>query len=169
MLKRTVPSTSAICHSSAFEWRRCVGICAGSVISELKAYREKVVQRRKTSRESWERWFDVNSVASCLVGGGAVPDSQTLLRWGTCAFRTKILMSVCPVLFVRVSIQENKKRSLDLPDPKWWKGSFLLPAPPPLIHLLKPLLRRTLLSRDWKEAAVIGALLLYFRGLSKAF
>ena len=59
-------------QGSAFHPWGLSGVCAGSIISELQASREKVkvAPRRKTSQESRERWFDVDTVVSFLFGEG---------------------------------------------------------------------------------------------------
>ena len=70
MLKTVVSSASANSEGSAFDPWGSVGVFAGSVISDLKACRKKVVLRRKTLKGSRKRWFDVDIVGSPLAGGG---------------------------------------------------------------------------------------------------
>ena len=70
LFERVVSSASALCDGSAFDPWGSLGVCAGSTISDFRACREKVVLRRKTSKVSRERWFDVDSVVSSLVGEG---------------------------------------------------------------------------------------------------
>ena len=76
MLKKAVPSARIICERS---WRESIEVCAGSVISDLKACREKVVVSRKTSKESRGRWFDADSVVSSLVEKGTTRGGRAIL------------------------------------------------------------------------------------------
>ena len=84
MLKKAVSSARTICDGSAFDPLGSIGVCDRSIISDSRACLEKLMVRHKTSKEFRECWFDVDSMASSLLGGGSarlVFGPQTLLRW----------------------------------------------------------------------------------------
>ena len=116
-----------------------------------------------------ERWFDVDSVASSLMGEVAARAGVRIphvVETGTCDIWTKVMMPVCPALIVLFSVQEKeKRRSSAIPIMK--KVSSLLLALTLVVLLLKLLLRRALLNQDQEEVVVIGALRHFFRELSK--
>ena len=71
MLKRAVFSVSALHQGSVFGPWGYVGVCGSSVTAYFKARREKVGLCRKSSRNIWVFWFDIDSLASTLVAEGA--------------------------------------------------------------------------------------------------
>ena len=51
-MKKVVSFVRTICEGSAFDPWGSIGVCGGSLSSDLKSCREKIVVRRKTSKES---------------------------------------------------------------------------------------------------------------------
>ena len=71
MFNTAVAAADAARHSSEFDPRRSLGIEAGPVIADMKSCREKVVLRRKAVKDTRERWFGAETVASSAVGEAA--------------------------------------------------------------------------------------------------
>ena len=61
----------AVQHGSNFDLWRCIGVEAGPVIVDLKTCREKVSPPRKTVKDTRERWFGVQSMATSVIGKAA--------------------------------------------------------------------------------------------------
>ena len=55
-------------HSSKFDHWGANGVQAGPVIADLKSCREKVELRRKAVKDTRQRWFGAETVASSVVG-----------------------------------------------------------------------------------------------------
>ena len=71
MLKTVVAAADVVRHSSEFNRRRAFGVEVGPVLADLKLRREKVVLRRKTLKDTRERLFGAETVASSVVGDAA--------------------------------------------------------------------------------------------------
>ena len=70
-LSTAAASADAVQHSSEFYPRRAFVVEAGAVVTDLEACREKVFLRRKTAKDTRERWFGEGSVATSVVGEAA--------------------------------------------------------------------------------------------------
>ena len=68
MLNTAVTAADAVRKSSKLEPWGAIGVEAGPVIAILKSCREKIVSRRKAVRDTRERWFSAETVASSAVG-----------------------------------------------------------------------------------------------------
>ena len=68
MLNTAVIAADAVQNSSKFDPWGAIGVEAGPVIADLKSCREKIVSRRKAVKETRERWFGAETVASSAVG-----------------------------------------------------------------------------------------------------
>ena len=78
MLSTAVASASSICHNSEFDSWKFVGVRASSVIMDLKrSFLEEMLLRRKSSKETRERWFGVDTVVSSVV---SEPVPRTTVR-----------------------------------------------------------------------------------------
>ena len=71
MLNSAVTAAYAVRHSSKFDHWGANGVEAGPVNADLKSYREKIVSRRKAVKDTQERWFGAETVASSTVGEAA--------------------------------------------------------------------------------------------------
>ena len=68
LLNTAVATADAVRNSSNFDHWGAIGVEAGPVISDLKSCREKNVSGRKAVRDTRERWFSAETVASSTVG-----------------------------------------------------------------------------------------------------
>ena len=68
MLNTAVTAADAVRNSAKFDPWGAIGVEAGPVIADLKSCREKIVSRRKAVRDTRERWFSADTVASSAVG-----------------------------------------------------------------------------------------------------
>ena len=73
MLNTAVTAADAVRHSSVFDPWGAFRVEAGPVIAHLKSCREKVLSRRKAAKDTQERWFGAEAVASLAVGEAAPP------------------------------------------------------------------------------------------------
>ena len=71
MLNTAVTAADAVRHSSEFDPWGAIRVEAGPVIADLKSCREKVVSSRKVVKDTLERSFAAEPVASSAVGEAA--------------------------------------------------------------------------------------------------
>ena len=71
MLNTAVNASDAVQNSAMFDPWRAIGVEAGPVIADLKSCREKILSQRKAMKDTRERWFSVETVASSAVGESA--------------------------------------------------------------------------------------------------
>ena len=71
MLNTAVAAADAVRHRSEFDPWAAIGVKAGPVMAHLKSCRDKVVLRRKAIKDTWERWFGAETVASSAAGEAA--------------------------------------------------------------------------------------------------
>ena len=58
----------AVRNRSKFDRWGATGLEAGPIIADLKSCREKILSRRKALKNTRERWFGADTVASSAVG-----------------------------------------------------------------------------------------------------
>ena len=68
MLNTAVIVADAVQDSSKFEPWGAIGVDDGPIIADLKSCREKIVSRRNAVKDTRERWFGAETVASAAVG-----------------------------------------------------------------------------------------------------
>ena len=68
MLNTAVTAADAVRNSCKFDPWGALGIEASPVIADLMSCREKIVSRRKAVKDTRERWFGAETVASSAVG-----------------------------------------------------------------------------------------------------
>ena len=68
MLNTAVTAADAVPKSAKFDPWGAIGVEAGPVFSDLKSCPEKLVSRKKPVRDTRERWFSAETVASSAVG-----------------------------------------------------------------------------------------------------
>ena len=71
MLNSAVSAADAVRNSAHFDPWGAIGVEAGPVIIDLKSCREKILSQRKAIRDTRERWFSSETVASSAVGESA--------------------------------------------------------------------------------------------------
>ena len=71
MLNSAVTAADAVRNSAHFDPWGAIGVEAGPVIIDLKSCREKILSQRKAIRDTRERWFSCETVASSAVGESA--------------------------------------------------------------------------------------------------
>ena len=71
MLNSAVTAADAVRNSVHFDPWGAIGVEAGPVIIDLKSCREKILSQRKAIRDTRERWFSSETVASSAVGESA--------------------------------------------------------------------------------------------------
>ena len=68
MLNTAVTAADAVRNSPNCDPWGAIGVEAGPVIVDLKSCREEIVSQRKAVKDTWERWFGAETVASSAVG-----------------------------------------------------------------------------------------------------
>ena len=71
MLNTAVTASDAVRNSARFDPWEAIDVEVGTVIADLKSCREKVMSQRKVMKDTRERWFSAETVASSAVGGSA--------------------------------------------------------------------------------------------------
>ena len=71
MLNNAVNAADIVRNSARFDPWGAINVEAGPVIIDLKSCREKILSQRKAVRDTWERWFSDETVASSAVGESA--------------------------------------------------------------------------------------------------
>ena len=71
MLNTAVTAADAVRNSAKFDPRGAIGVETGPVITNLKSCRKKIISRRKALKDTQERWFGAETVASSAVGEAA--------------------------------------------------------------------------------------------------
>ena len=71
MLNTAVTAADAVRNSDRFDPWGAIGVEAGPVIADLKSCREKFFSQRKAVKDTRERWFSAETVASSAVGESA--------------------------------------------------------------------------------------------------
>ena len=86
MLNNAVTAADAARNSDRFNPWGAIDVEAGPVIADLKSCLEKILSLRKAVKDTRERWFSAETVASSAVGEGAPRATVriSVLR-GTCS------------------------------------------------------------------------------------
>ena len=71
MLNNAVTAAGAVRNSDRFNPWGAIDVEAGPVIAGLKSWREKILSQRKAVKDTRERWFGAETVASSAVGESA--------------------------------------------------------------------------------------------------
>ena len=64
MLNTAVTAADAVRSSDRFDPWGAIGVEAGPVIADLKSCREKILSQRKAVKDTQERWFSAETIAS---------------------------------------------------------------------------------------------------------
>ena len=71
MLNTAVTAADSVRSSARFDSWGGIDVEAGPVVADLKSCREKVMSQRKAMKDTRERWFSAETVASSVVGESA--------------------------------------------------------------------------------------------------
>ena len=71
MLNTAVTAADAVRNQGRFDPWGGIDVEAGPVVADLKSCREKVMSQRKAMKDTRERWFSAETVASSAVGESA--------------------------------------------------------------------------------------------------
>ena len=71
MLNTAVTAADAVRNSDRFDTWGAIDVAAGPVIADLKSCREKILSQRKAVKDTRERLFSVETVASSAVDESA--------------------------------------------------------------------------------------------------
>ena len=71
MLNTAVTAADAVRNSNRFDPWGAIDVEAGPVIADLKSCREKILSQRKAEKDTRERWFSAETVASSADGESA--------------------------------------------------------------------------------------------------
>ena len=71
MLNSAVTAADAVWSSAHFDLWGSIDVEAGPVITDLKSCREKILSQRKAVKDTRERWFSAETVASSAVSESA--------------------------------------------------------------------------------------------------
>ena len=71
MLNNAVTAADAVRNRDRFNPWGAIDVEAGPVIADLKSCREKILSQRKALKDTRERWFSAETVASSAVGESA--------------------------------------------------------------------------------------------------
>ena len=140
MLNTAVTAADAVRNSAKLDPWGVIGVEAGPVIGDLKSCREKIVSRKKAVKETRERWFGAETVASSAVGETAPCTTVSISD----------VVEVGDVQF----IEEHDK--LGLPCCSRWASSPGKKVRLLVVLHLSLLLRRVLRSRVREEVVVIA-------------
>ena len=168
MLNTAVTAANAVRNSSNFDPWGAIGVEVGPIIAVLKSCWEKIVSRRKAVRNTRERWFSAETVASSAVGETAprttvrisyvleVGDVQCVEEHG------KLGLLCCKRS--ASNLGKSKKRREPVSPGVTKKNSFLLQVRLLAVPHLSLLLRKILRSRGREEVVVIAVMPPFSRG-----
>ena len=71
MLNTAVTAADAVRNSALFDPWGAIDVEAGPVVADLKSCREKIISQRKAVKDTRERWFSTETVASSAIGESA--------------------------------------------------------------------------------------------------
>ena len=71
MLNTAVTAADTVRNSARFDLWGGIDVEAGPVVADLKSCREKVMSQRKAMKDTRERWFSAETVASSAIGESA--------------------------------------------------------------------------------------------------
>ena len=165
MLNTAVTAADAVRTSARFDPWGAIDVEAGHVIIDLKSCREKILSQRKAVKDTRERWFNAETVASSAVGETAprttvrVSDVVEVGDVHYVAEHEKLGLPCCS----RSSPGKGKKRQSSA-SPVSQRRSFLFPARPLVVLHLSLLFRKALRSRGRGEVVAIAAMPQYSKG-----
>ena len=158
MLNTAVTAADAVRNSNRFDPWGAINVTAGPVIADLKSCREKILSQRKAVKDTRERWFSAETVASSAVGESAprttvrISDVVEVGDVQYVAEHEKLGLPCCS----RSSPGKGKKRQSSV--------SFLSPAQLLAVLHSSLLWRKVLRSRGRGEVVAIAVMPQYSKG-----
>ena len=168
MLNTAVTAADAVQNSARFNPWGAIGVEASPVIADLKSCREKILSRRKAMKDTRERWFSAETVASSAVGETASRTSvriSDVIEVGDVQYVAEHEELGLPCCSRSASnLGKSKKRRAPVSPGVAKKINFLLQ-----VHLLAVLhfsllFRKVLRSRGREEVVVIAAMPHFSKG-----
>ena len=164
MLNTAVTAADAVRNSNRFDPWGAINVEAGPVIADLKSCRENILSQRKAVKDTRERWFTAETVASSAVGESALRTTvriSDVVEVGDVQYvaeHEKLGLPCC-------SRSREKQEEASINE-SWCfkKNSFLFPAR--LLALLHPSLlwRKVLRNRGRGEMVAIAVMRQYSKG-----
>ena len=170
MLNTAVTAADAVRNSSKFDPWGAIGVKAGPVIADLKSCRQKFVSRQRALRDTQERWFSAETVASSAVGETAprttvrISDVVEVGDVKYVAEHEELGLPCCGQSASRPA--KGKKRPAPVSPGVTKKNSFLLQDRLLAVLYLSLLLRRVLRSRGREEVVVIAVMPQFSKGVT---
>ena len=159
MLNTAVIAADAVRNSSKFDPWGAICVEAGCAFADLKLCLEKIVSGRKAGRDTRERWFGAETVASTAVVEAALRTKiriSDVVEVGDVQYveeHDKICLRCCS----QSSPRKSKKRQVPV-SPGVAKNSFLLKDHLLAVLRLRLLFRRNLRSRVREKVVVIAVM-----------
>ena len=166
MLKTAVTAADAVRNSDRFDPWGAIGVEAAPVIADLKSCHEKILSQRKAVKDTRERWFSAETVASSVVSESAprttvrISDVVEVGDVQYVAEHEKLGLPCCS----RSSPGKGKKRQSSVSPGVSKKNSFLFPARLLAVLHSSLLLRKVLRSRGRGEVVSIAVMPQYSKG-----
>ena len=168
MLNTAITAAEAVRNKSKFDPWGAIGVEAGPVIADIKSCREKIVSRRKAVKDTRERWFGAETVASSAVGEAATCKTigiSDIVDIGDLQYveeHDKLGLLCCSRAVS--SLRKSKKGRVPVSPDAAKKNSFLLKVCLLAVLHLKMLSRRVLRSRVQEEVVVISVISQFSKG-----
>ena len=155
-------------NSSKFDPWGAIGVEAGPIAADLSSCREKIVSQRKAVRDTRERWFSAETVASSAVGETAprttvrISDVEEVGDVQYVAEHEKLGLPCCSQSASRPG--KIKKRRAPVSPAVTKKKQFLLQVRLLAVLHLSLLLRKVSRSRAREEVVVITVMSQFSKG-----
>ena len=168
MLNTALASADAVQHNSESDPWRAVGMEAGPVTADLKAFRDQILLRRKTIKDTRGCWFGADIVA-LLVAGEVAPHTidriSSFVEVGDIQFIDKHhkLRLVCCSRSVSSPVRGKKRRAPA--SPVISKKHFPVASPSVSRPSFEAALEKDLRKEVQKEMVVTGAKPQWYRGI----
>ena len=167
MLNTAVAAADAVRNNARFDPWGAIGVEAVPVIADLKSCREKIVSRRRAMKDTRERWFSAETVASSAVGETAPRATvriSDVLEVGDVRYVAEHEKFGLPCCSRSASIPGKSKKSQAPVSPGVAKKSFLLQVHLLAVLHLSQLFRKVLRSRGREEVVVIAVMPQFSKG-----
>ena len=170
VLNTAVTAADAVRNSARFDPWGVIDVEAGPVIADLKSCHEKVMSQRKAVKDTRERWFSAETVASSAVGESA---PRTTVRISDVVEVEDVqyvasMRSLVSLVLVSLHLAPGKAR---IGKPQWvlvsQKNSFLLQVRLLAVLHLSLLLRKVLRSRGREQKVAMAVMPQFSKGVTK--
>ena len=165
MLNTSVTAPDAVRNSDRFNPWGAIDVEAGPVIADLKSCREKILSQRKAVKDTRERWFSAETVASSAVGERAPRTTvriSDVVEVGDVQYvaEPRSLVSLVAVGQVRGKARRGNHQRVLVS----LKNSFLFQVRLLAVLHLSLVFRKALRSRGREEVVAIAVMPQYSKG-----